>query len=62
MSAPYVAGIAALMLSINPDLTGAQIRAIMTSTVQPRVKWQRNGGYGVINVRQCLEEAFRIRV
>jgi subtilisin family serine protease len=61
MAAPYVAGVAALMLSLNRDLTASQIRAIMISTVTPRAEWQKGSGYGVINVCACLEEAFRTR-
>ncbi|MFN6561598.1 MAG: S8 family serine peptidase [Nostoc sp. ChiSLP01] len=32
MSAPHVAGVAALMLSANPSLTGSQVREIITQT------------------------------
>jgi subtilisin family serine protease len=32
MSAPHVAGVVALMLEANPNLTDAQVRQIVTST------------------------------
>jgi subtilisin family serine protease len=60
MAAPYVAGVAALMLSVNPLLTASQIRAIMTSTARPRADWQRDIGYGLIHERSCIEEAGRV--
>jgi len=34
MAAPHVAGVAALMLSVNPNLTGQQVRNIIESTAQ----------------------------
>lgn len=33
MASPYVAGLAALMLSANPDLTAAQIKTNILNTV-----------------------------
>ncbi|NJR63254.1 MAG: S8 family serine peptidase [Cyanobacteria bacterium CRU_2_1] len=35
-SAPYVAGVAALMLSANPNLTPSQIESILTATANPK--------------------------
>jgi subtilisin family serine protease len=34
MAAPHVAGVVALMLSANPNLTDAQVRQIVTSTAE----------------------------
>ncbi len=35
MASPHVAGVAALMLSINPNLTAAQIGGIIRRTSSP---------------------------
>ena len=56
---PYAAGAAALLLSINPTLTPAQIRSILTSTatdmtVDGGVGWDRYTGYGLINMEAAL--------
>ena len=61
---PHVAGVAALILSVNPTLTGQQVRDIIESTAQkvrpdlynyqdtvgrPNGKWHREMGYGLVN-------------
>lgn len=62
MAAPFISGIAALMLSLNPYLTAAQIRAIMTRTARPLSRgWRKASGFGEINIEKCLEEALRIK-
>jgi len=64
MASPYVAGVAALMLSTNPDLTSAQIGGIMRRTSQPLAgsdyQWRNEAGYGVINPAGCLIEAAKV--
>jgi subtilisin family serine protease len=37
MAAPHVAGIAALMLSANPNLTVGEVEQILTQTANPDV-------------------------
>jgi subtilisin family serine protease len=59
MATSYVSGVAALMLQLNPVLTAAQIRAIMTRTADGGT-WTRDKGYGPINLDKCLDEARRL--
>lgn len=51
-------GVVALMLSHNPKLTPAQVRAILTSTAQhPRGGWNAFLGYGQINAAAAVKAA-----
>ena len=64
MASPYVAGVSALMLSLNPRLTAAQISGIIRRTSQPlpgaSYAWSNDAGFGVIDAVACLIEAVRI--
>lgn len=64
MSSPYVTGVAALMLSLNPGLTSAQIGGIIRRTSNPMpgsdYEWQDGAGFGVVDPTACLREAVRI--
>jgi hypothetical protein len=61
MASPYVAGVAGLMLGVNPKLTAAQIGGILRRTAQPLAgsdfRWRDDAGVGEIDPRRCLEEA-----
>ncbi|MDD2283887.1 MAG: S8 family serine peptidase [Paludibacter sp.] len=59
---PHVAGVAALMLSMRPDLTGQQVRDVIEQTTQkvgnysytttvgrPNGIWHEQMGYGLVN-------------
>ncbi|HET8758933.1 MAG TPA: S8 family serine peptidase [Solirubrobacteraceae bacterium] len=63
MAAPYVCGVAALMLAIAPDLTSAQIQGIVRSTSRPLAghdfTWRNDTGFGVIDAAACVAEAAR---
>ena len=63
-AAPHVAGVAALVLSVNPNLTGQQVRDIIESTAQkvrtdlydyqitpgrPNGTWHQEMGYGLVD-------------
>lgn len=65
MASPYVAGVSALMLSLNPKLTAAQIGGIIRRTSRPmpgaNYAWRNDAGFGVIDAEACLREALRIR-
>ena len=62
-SSPLAAGVAALMLSRNLNLTADQIRSIMRNTCDkvdavPDVNgWNQYYGYGRINARKAVDEA-----
>jgi subtilisin family serine protease len=69
---PHVAGVAALILSVNPDLTGQQVRDIIESTAQkvrpdlytysttsghPNGTWNSQMGYGLVNAYAAVQAA-----
>jgi subtilisin family serine protease len=64
MASPFVAGVSALMLSLNPKLTAAQIGGIIRRTSRPlpgsSYAWQNDAGFGVIDAKACLREAVRV--
>ena len=68
---PHVAGVAALILSVNPNLTHAQVKEIIEKTAQkvgpynytisdtilhPNGKWNNEMGYGMVNAFKALAE------
>jgi subtilisin family serine protease len=61
MASPFVAGVAALMLGIQPNLTGAQIQGVIVRTARPlpgaSFQWQNDAGFGRIDPEACLAEA-----
>jgi subtilisin family serine protease len=61
MASPYVAGVAALMLAIEPRLSASQIVGIIRRTAQPLpgsdYNWQDDAGFGRIRPKLCLEDA-----
>jgi subtilisin family serine protease len=65
MASPYVAGVAGLMLSLNKDLTSAQIAGILRRTARPLAgsdfRWRDDAGVGAIDPERCLEEAAAMR-
>ncbi|MBP5614872.1 MAG: S8 family serine peptidase, partial [Bacteroidales bacterium] len=69
-ASPFVAGIAALILSVNPNLTGQQVRNIIESTAQkvggynyqpnqnyPNGTWNDEMGYGLVNAYEAVKKA-----
>lgn len=59
-AAPYIAGVAALILSVNSDLTGQEVKDIIESTAfkagpntypitKPNGAWGSQMGYGLVN-------------
>ncbi|MCH7635669.1 MAG: S8 family serine peptidase, partial [Proteobacteria bacterium] len=56
MSAPQVAGLAALLFAQDPSRTNAAVRAIIESTTDDLDKpgWDRNTGFGRINILRAL--------
>ncbi len=70
-AAPMISGIAALIISANPNLTQAQVRNIIESTTtkfagytytfgageNPALTWNNQVGYGRANASQAVERA-----
>ena len=71
-AAPHVSGIAALMLSVNPNLTGQQVRDIIETTAQkvggynytntvnpehPNGRWNFEMGYGLVDAYAAVQKA-----
>ena len=67
-STPLVAGICALMLSVNPDLTARQVKAILIETadkIGSPLEYDTRGhspkyGYGRVNADRAVKEAKRL--
>lgn len=59
MSAPQVAGLAALIFAANPSLSNGEVRAIIENTADDFGKsgWDRDFGWGRINAYRALLEA-----
>jgi thermitase len=57
MASAYVSGVAALMLSINPDLTGEQVRAILRATADDveAPGFDNQTGHGRLNAFVALQ-------
>jgi subtilisin family serine protease len=56
-STPEVAGAAALVWAANPGLTAQQVSGILKATASGRGKWNRQLGYGVIDVAAAVAAA-----
>jgi hypothetical protein len=70
MAAPHVSGIAGLILSVNPNLTGQQVRDIIESTAQKvgnynyrpsaahhNGDWWMEVGYGLVDAYAAVQKA-----
>jgi len=68
-STPLVAGICALLLSVNPDLTAKQVKEILIKTAEKigsPLEYDTDGhslkyGYGKVNADKAVKEALRYR-
>ncbi|GLS26621.1 S8 family serine peptidase [Marinibactrum halimedae] len=56
-SCPLTAGVAALVLQANPDLSAAQVRDILRNTADRASNPDRFFGYGIINAEAAVEAA-----
>ena len=75
MAAPHVSGVAALVLSVNSNLTGQQVRDIIESTAQeldgysfqpassnhPNGTWNNEVGYGLVDAYAAVQKALNYR-
>ncbi len=65
MASPYVAGVAALMMAVEPKLTPAQIRGMMVRTARPlpgaNYDWRDDAGFGLIDPKRCIEEVRQLQ-
>ena len=61
MAAPYITGLAGLMLAVNPSLTAAQIGGILRRTARPLpgadFRWRDDAGAGEVDPDRCIDEA-----
>ncbi|RIH81362.1 Thermophilic serine proteinase [Calidithermus terrae] len=59
MASPHVAGVAALMLAANPDLTPAQVKLILANTATDlgAAGWDPYYGYGLVNAEAAVKAA-----
>lgn len=64
MAAPYMTGVAGLMLAIDPTLTAAQIGGVIRRTARPLTghtyEWQDDAGFGRVDASECVAEAGRV--
>lgn len=70
---PHVAGVAALVLSVNPDLSAQEVRRIIESTAQkvgnynysynsnrPNGTWNNEMGYGLVDAKAAVLKALNM--
>jgi subtilisin family serine protease len=59
MASPHVAGVVALMLSVNPNLTPAEVRDILARTADDKGAVGRDNifGYGIIRADKAVQAA-----
>ena len=61
MSAPHVAGVAALMLSKNANLTSDQVEAMLKSSAKPfPVAFTGGGGAGIVDAKKAVDTAMAL--
>jgi subtilisin family serine protease len=61
MAAPFVAGLAGLMLAVDKTLTAAQIGGVLRRTARPLpgadFRWRDDAGAGAVDPDRCVAEA-----
>jgi hypothetical protein len=64
LAAPCVAGVAALVLSVNPDLKSDQLAKVLCQSCDPQVedkKWDPQVGWGRLNAKNAVELAIKVK-
>lgn len=61
MAAPHVAGVVALMLSVNPTITTAQIKQVLTSTARPFPASCAGCGAGIVDAEAAVNAAAALK-
>jgi subtilisin family serine protease len=65
MASPYVCGVAALMLAIEPKLTATQIQGLILTTSSPLAghdyAWRNDTGFGLIEAAKCVDVVAKYR-
>ncbi|AXJ02147.1 Subtilase family protein [Cyclonatronum proteinivorum] len=63
MAAPHVSAVAALMLSVNPSLTPAQVRTILQNTADWKPHMNSNEyGHGRLNAYSAVKHALPLQL
>ncbi len=69
----HIAGVVALMLEANPDLTPTQVKQILQETAEargmpehpdypfPHNKWNRSYGYGIVDAYEAVKRALELK-
>ncbi|MGB3590594.1 MAG: S8 family serine peptidase [Nonlabens sp.] len=62
-AAPVVSGVAALILSVRPELTHQEVRSVLTSTARDlgNLGFDTNFGHGLVNGKAALDKALKSR-
>lgn len=60
MAAPHVAGVAALIMAANPNVTGAVVESILKSTTKPFPYACANCGPGIVNAEAAVSKAYNM--
>jgi serine protease AprX len=62
MATPMIAGLTALLLQANPNLTHAQIKDILQNTARKLPKEDVNSqGYGMVNPEAAMKVALQMK-
>lgn len=61
MAAPHVAGVAALILSIKPDLDPSEVKTILKSSTDPIIDSSVHMGTGVINAFKAVKKTNQVQ-
>lgn len=57
MATPVISSVVGLMLSVNPDLTPAEVKDILMQTATPTDTWDMAEGSGVVNAYEAVKKA-----